>query len=151
MTSPPPPAEILRGMQDLRIAFEAVTERVAKAAGLNPRDLGVLDILHADGPATPKELTARTGIHPATLTAALARLERGGHTSRRTDPDDRRSARIAITDTTVRLLEQQYESVDNELGSWFGEMSASDRILIAAFLHTAASKISTAGRVPRFE
>ncbi len=141
MTPDPTPAWLLRGLQDLRIAFEAVTEQVARSTGLNPRDLGVLDILHAEGPATPTRLSTRTGIHPATLTAALARLERGGHIVRQPDPDDRRSARIAITETTVAMVGQRYRGIDAELHRWFEDMSAADRALIGDFLYAAAATL----------
>ncbi|BDB43338.1 MarR family transcriptional regulator [Mycobacterium kiyosense] len=62
--SPDDFAGILRALQDLRIGFEIVTERVAKASRLNPRDLSVLDVLHAHGPATPTAIADKTGITP---------------------------------------------------------------------------------------
>ena len=91
-------ADLLRVLQDLRIGFEIVTERVAKASRLNPRDLSVLDVLHAEGPATPKTIADRTCIQPTTLTAILTRLERDGRVSRYRNPDDARSSMLAVTE-----------------------------------------------------
>ncbi|MDF2994127.1 MAG: sugar-specific transcriptional regulator, TrmB family [Microbacterium sp.] len=134
--------ELLRGMRDLRIAFEAVSERVARAAGLNPRDLGILDVLHAEGPSSPKQIAARTGIHPATLTAALARLERDGHVERRPDPRDGRSVTIAISPNTVHMLSESYQPVNTQLQRWLCGMSLDERIRAENFLRDATNVVS---------
>jgi DNA-binding MarR family transcriptional regulator len=60
-----------RGLQDLRIELSIFTDKIAQAAGLNPRDLDVLDVVVHDGGLNPKQLAARTGIDPATLTGVL--------------------------------------------------------------------------------
>lgn len=141
MTDPEDPVALLRSLQNLRIAFEAVTERVAKAAGLNPRDLGVLDVLHAEGPQTPTALAERTGIHPATLTAALARLQRSGHVTRHRDPDDGRSWQIVIADDAGWTLAEQYETVNDELLAWLSGIVATNRAIVAQFLDEAITRI----------
>jgi len=77
-----------RGLQDLRIELSILTDKIAQAAGLNPRDLDVLDVVVHDGGLTPKQLAERTGIHPATLTGVLARLYDEGWVTRTRDPID---------------------------------------------------------------
>ena len=47
---------------------------------------------------TPRELGARLGVTPSTLTGHLAALERRGHARRTPNPDDGRSARIELTE-----------------------------------------------------
>lgn len=142
MTVSPTVDELLRGLRDLRITFEAVSERVARAAGLNPRDLGILDILHAEGPSSPKRIAARTGIHPATLTAALARLERDGHVERRPDPRDGRSVTIAITPSTVHMLSQSYEPLNTQLQRWLLGMTLDERTHTENFLRDAIDVVA---------
>lgn len=141
MSTHPSTEGVIRGLRDLRIVFEAVSERVARASGLNPRDLGILDVLHAEGPVTPKWLTERTGIHPATLTAALARLQRNGHVVREPDPEDGRSVRIAIADHTVLLLAGHYEPLNLDLGSWLEAMTEAERHQIGRLLRAVTEKI----------
>jgi DNA-binding MarR family transcriptional regulator len=137
-------AAALRAVQDLRISFEIVTERIAKAARLNPRDLGVLDVLHAEGPATPKAIAARTGIHPTTLTAILTRLERDGRVHRYRNPDDARSSKMTITDKTVREIASLYSDIDDNLKQRFSAMSNHDRVVIVNFLQDLMAIIDTA-------
>jgi DNA-binding MarR family transcriptional regulator len=57
-------------------------------------------MLGRDGPMSPRDVTAATGIHPATLTGILDRLEAGGWLTRRSDPGDRR--RVIVTAETGR-------------------------------------------------
>ena len=137
------PARLLRALQDLRIGFEIVTERIAKATRLNPRDLGVLDVLHAEGPATPRRLATRTGIHPATLTAILARLQREGRVTRHSNPIDARSALIAISDDTVIELTRLYADINASLLDSFAALPTSDRTRIIGFLTDLTTTIHT--------
>lgn len=82
----------------LRIELGILNDRVAAAAGLNPRDLDILDVIDRDGPCTPSWLAERTGQRKATLTSVLARLARDGWIQRRPDPMDGRSVTLASTE-----------------------------------------------------
>jgi len=54
----------------------------------------------ADGRArTVSELVAAVGTRPTTLTSVLDRLERRGHVTRGTRPDDRRAVLVELTPT----------------------------------------------------
>jgi DNA-binding MarR family transcriptional regulator len=46
---------------------------------------------------TPRDLAARLGVTPSTLTGHLAALERRGHTRRTANPTDARSAVVELT------------------------------------------------------
>lgn len=55
--------------------------------------------------ATPSALARRAGLHPATLTGILDRLERGGWVVRERDPKDRRAVQIrAVRERNAELL-----------------------------------------------
>jgi DNA-binding MarR family transcriptional regulator len=145
MTDPAPDcAEVQRVVQDLRIGFEIVTERVAKAARLNPRDLGVLDVLHAEGPATPTRIAERTGIQPTTLAAVLTRLQREGRVNRYRNPDDARSSVVAITDETVSELALLYADINDLLTQHFSAMTGPDRTVVVTFLRDLMTMINSA-------
>jgi DNA-binding MarR family transcriptional regulator len=144
-------AGLLRVLQDLRIGFEIVTERVAKASRLNPRDLSVLDVLHAEGPATPKTIADRTGIQPTTLTAVLTRLERDGRVNRYRNPQDARSSMVAVTEQTVHELARLYADVNDNLTRSFTALAAPDRAVIVSFLQglvTTIHEAHTSGPIP---
>ncbi len=84
-------------IRQLRIELQIVNDAVAAAAGLNPRDLDVLDVIDREGPCTPSHLARRTGCRRATLTGVLARLEDQGWIARDDNPADRRSAHLRST------------------------------------------------------
>lgn len=150
----PPPKDVtalLRALQDLRIGFEIVTERVAKATQLNPRDLSVLDVLNAHGPATPTAIADKTGITPTTLAAILTRLERDGRVSRYRNPQDARSSLLAITDDTVRELTELYADLNNHLIRAGATLTASERATITGFMQdlvTMVHRTPTPGHSP---
>ncbi|MEO7059716.1 MAG: MarR family transcriptional regulator [Lapillicoccus sp.] len=125
---------LLRAMLDLRIEFDILTEKVAKAAGLNPRDLGILDVLNAEGPRTPTELAYRTGIHAATLTAILIRLERAARVTRQPHPHDKRSTQVAISPATVRELDGHYGDVNLALHIRLEKLAPTTQLTITEFL-----------------
>lgn len=62
----------------------------AKACGLGATDLYALNILELDGPMTPGELGARTGLTTGPTTRLIDRLEQAGYVRRAADPLDRR-------------------------------------------------------------
>ncbi|MFT4228432.1 MarR family winged helix-turn-helix transcriptional regulator [Micropruina sp.] len=85
-------------VRQLRIELQIVNDKIATAAGLNPRDLDVLDVIDREGPCTPSHLAARTGLPRATLTGVLARLEQQQWVARERHPADGRSAQLRSTD-----------------------------------------------------
>jgi DNA-binding PadR family transcriptional regulator len=88
-------ADALRNtLRQLRIELAVATRRVATATGLNDSDLDVLDVLARYGPQSPTALARRMGIHPATMTGVLTRLEKAGWIDRRRDMTDRRSVQV---------------------------------------------------------
>ncbi|MEU6221409.1 MarR family transcriptional regulator [Streptomyces sp. NPDC047022] len=62
----------------------------AKACGLGATDLYALNTLELDGPMTPGELGARTGLTTGPTTRLIDRLEQAGYVRRTADPLDRR-------------------------------------------------------------
>lgn len=88
-------AEALRNtLRELRIELSVGTRRVAAATGLNDSDLDVLDVLARYGAQSPTALARRMGIHPATMTGVLTRLEKAGWVVRRRDVTDRRGVQV---------------------------------------------------------
>jgi MarR family transcriptional regulator, organic hydroperoxide resistance regulator len=78
--------------------------RFAAQHGLTPTALDVLAALgHGDAPSH-RELAARLGLSPATLTPVLDGLEVGGHVRRHRDPSDRRVVRLRRTGAGAQRL-----------------------------------------------
>jgi DNA-binding MarR family transcriptional regulator len=63
---------------------------------LKATDLQSLDLISRHGPISPGALAKHAGLHPATMTGVLDRLERGGWIQRDRDPADRRGVMIQL-------------------------------------------------------
>ena len=122
----------------LRIELRIVNDRVAMAAGLNPRDLDILDVIDRDGPCTPSHLSERTGYHRATLTGILSRLVKDGWLIRDSNPEDGRSARLTISDRFAELR-KIYAPVDAASSELATSLSSHDRERLAEVLHEVAA------------
>jgi DNA-binding MarR family transcriptional regulator len=70
--------EIRDSLRELRIQLALLNYRVGSQLGLKDVDLDCLDILDARGPLSPTTLATYAGVHPATMTGILDRLEKGG-------------------------------------------------------------------------
>ena len=93
-------------MRELSVKLAVYNRQVGALLDLQDRDLHCLDIINRHGPLTPTELARRAGQHPATTTAILDRLQRGGWIVRERDPkaSDRRAVTIrALPDRNPEL------------------------------------------------
>src|ERR671936_2396627 len=88
-------SEIRESLRVLRIQLSLLNYRVGSQLELRDVDLNCFDILDAYGPLSPSALARRAGLHPATITGILDRLERAGWIGRDRDPADRRAVTIS--------------------------------------------------------
>ena len=79
--------------------------------GLTNAEINALAVL-ADGQTrSVSELSERTGTRASTLTGVLDRLERRGYLTRQLDPADRRSFRLALTETGLAAARRVHAAV----------------------------------------
>jgi len=128
------PGQVQRSLQDLRIELDILTARVAVASGLRPPDLDILDIAVHDGPISPTRLARLTGVHPATMTGVLARLERDGWVARRRNPIDGRSAVIEPVSDRTDAIGRLYEDANLRMAEILARRTPDDLAVIQAFL-----------------
>jgi DNA-binding MarR family transcriptional regulator len=93
-TRRPPASEIQDALRDLRLQLAALHHQVSGLAGIRDADLDCLEVVDRYGPLSPSTLARRTGLHPATVTGVLDRLEGSGLVVRERDRADRRSVVI---------------------------------------------------------
>jgi DNA-binding MarR family transcriptional regulator len=91
-------------------------------------------VLVRHGSMTPSELSRRTGIHAATMTGILNRLERDGWIVRERSEHDRRAVRLAPVPDRVREIFGHYGGMDSALDEILGSYSGTELALIVDFL-----------------
>jgi|SRR5947209_787669 len=127
-------SEVRDSLRELRIQLALLNYRVGSELGLKDVDLDCLDILDAQGPLSPSALARRAGLHPATMTGILDRLERGGWIVRERDANDRRAVLVrAVHDRYVQLL-RLYSGLSRSMNTILADYSDSELELIADFL-----------------
>jgi DNA-binding MarR family transcriptional regulator len=127
-------AEIRDSLRELRIQLALLNYRVGSQLELKDVDLDCLDILDAHGPLSPTELARRAGLHPATMTGILDRLERGGWIVRERDPSDRRAVSVRAVHERYAELLRLYSGLSRSMNKLLAEYSDSELATIADFL-----------------
>jgi DNA-binding MarR family transcriptional regulator len=88
-------AAIKDSLRELSNQLALLNHRVSARLDLKDTDLDCLELVARHGPLSPSELARRAGLHPATMTGILDRLERGGWVTR--DRDQGAADRRAVT------------------------------------------------------
>lgn len=97
-------SDVLSALREVNGQFIMLNHQVGARASLRPVDLSCLDQIARYGPIGPGALAKRVGMHPATMTGILDRLERSGWIARERDPDDRRAVVVrTLPDRGVEL------------------------------------------------
>src|SRR5918912_3648257 len=83
---------IKESLRELSIQLSLLNHQVGARVELKDVDFDCLELINRHGPLSPSALARRAGLHPATMTGILDRLQRGGWVARKRDADaaDRR-------------------------------------------------------------
>jgi len=120
-----------------------LNHRVGANLDLKDVDLDCLDLIARHGPLSPSALARRAGLHPATMTGILDRLERGGWVVRERDQSDRRAVVVrALRDRNAELL-RLYSGMNASMDRICAEYGDVELELLADFLRRTAD----AGRI----
>jgi DNA-binding MarR family transcriptional regulator len=87
---------IKESLRDLGTQLSQLNHSVSTRLDMRTTDLGCLDLIGRYGPISPSALAQRAGLHPATMTGVLDRLERGGWIERSRDSADRRGVVVRV-------------------------------------------------------
>ncbi|MGH3431354.1 MAG: MarR family transcriptional regulator [Thermocrispum sp.] len=131
-------------LRELGNQLSWLTHQVGSRVALKGADLDCLDLIGRYGPLSPSDLARRAGLHPATVTGVLDRLQDGGWVVRERDPQaaDRRSVAVrALRDRNAELL-RHYSGMNSAMDQLCSEYTADELALVAEFL----SKTAAAGR-----
>ena len=130
-------AEIRKSLRELRVQLSLLNHRVGGRLDLKDVDLDCLDLISRHGPVSPGALARRAGLHPATMTGILDRLERGGWVARERDPDDRRAVVVRVLPERSAELVRLYSGMNTSLDEICAGYGEADLELLADFLRRA--------------
>jgi DNA-binding MarR family transcriptional regulator len=128
--------EITTTLRDLRNQLSLLNHRVVAHLKLKDIDLDCLELIARDGPLGPTELARRAGLHPATTTGILDRLQRGGWIIRERDPEatDRRAVTVRATRDRMGELYRLYSGMNTAMDEIYARYTDSELEVIADFL-----------------
>lgn len=136
---------VKESLRELSIQLSLLNRQVGVRAGLKDADLECLDLISRDGPLSPSALARRAGLHPATLTGILDRLERGGWVARERDPSDRRAVLLRARRDRGAELFQLFAGMNSSMDELCADYDEAQLELLADFLRrtTAAGRTAT--------
>ena len=125
-----------QSLRELAIQLSLLNHQIGAKLELRDVDIDCLDLIDREGPLTPSTLARLAGLHPATITGILDRLERGGWVARERDPADRRAVLVRARRERLPDLLRLYGGMNrsmNQIYAGYSETRAgSDRRLLRA-------------------
>jgi DNA-binding MarR family transcriptional regulator len=106
---------VFDGLRDLRVELAVLNHRVGKRVRLRDLDLDCLDVIAREGPISPSALAGRLGVHLATMTGVLDRLEQGGWVTRDRAPGDRRAVALAAPPERQRQIYAEFNGMNSRM------------------------------------
>ncbi|WP_040786671.1 MarR family transcriptional regulator [Nocardia pneumoniae] len=128
--------EVKDALRDLNIQMALLNRRFSGRAELRDVDMTCLDLINRHGPMSPTELSRRAGLHPATLTGILDRLQKGGWVARERDQDaaDRRAVTLRAVRERNSVLFDIFSGMNQRMDELCRSYSDAELEVIADFL-----------------
>jgi DNA-binding MarR family transcriptional regulator len=123
-------------LRQLSNQLSLLNHHVGARLGLKDVDLDCLDLIDRYGPMSPSALARRAGLHPATMTGVLDRLQRDGWITRDRDPaaTDRRAVAVRAVRDRGGELYRLYAGMNGALDRSCAGYTETELELLADFL-----------------
>jgi DNA-binding MarR family transcriptional regulator len=127
---------VKESLRELSNQLSLLNHNVSGQVEIRGIDLDCLDIISRHGPLSPTALARRAGLHPATVTGILDRLQRGGWVVRERDPhaSDRRAVAVRALPDRAGELYSLYSGMNSRLDEICADYTDAELELIAGFV-----------------
>jgi DNA-binding MarR family transcriptional regulator len=141
-------AAVRDALREVSVQLALLNQQVGGRLELKGSDLECCELIDRYGPLSPSELARRAGLHPATMTGVLDRLERGGWIVRERDQADRRAVTIRLLRDRSGEVFRLYAGMNEAMDEICAGYSADQLELLADFLRrTAEAGRAAAGQL----
>ncbi|WP_326945849.1 MarR family transcriptional regulator [Amycolatopsis sp. NBC_01307] len=137
---------VKEALRELRNQLSLLNHQVSGRLAIKDVDLDCLELISRNGPLSPSSLARSAGLHPATMTGILDRLQKGGWIVRERDPEatDRRAIAVRAVRGRNAELFRLYSGMNGALDEICDEYSEAELDLISDFLRRARAAGSAA-------
>jgi DNA-binding MarR family transcriptional regulator len=126
-------------------ATELHGRKLAKAAGLTPVQIRVLQIVAESGFATSRDISRRMGVSPATMTALIDKLVTKKMVERQQSSTDRRQTNIVITPRGAKAVEDAPDPLQQAYVRQFEALEGWEQAMVVSVLERVANMLDPIG------
>jgi DNA-binding MarR family transcriptional regulator len=139
---------VKEALRDASLQLALLNHQVGARLKMRDVDFDCLNLLNQHGPVGPGALAKLAGLHPATMTGVLDRLERAGWATRDRDPDDRRAVVVRAARERGREILDQFAGMNGSMDEICADYTIEQLEIIEEFLRrTAAAGHDSAARL----
>ncbi|WP_194894884.1 MarR family winged helix-turn-helix transcriptional regulator [Catenulispora pinisilvae] len=128
--------QITDSFREMAVVMTVLNLRAGEQVGLRDVELKALDVLMRDGAMSAKALGQRLGMHPATMTGILDKLEKSGWVTRERSPEDRRVVLIQPVRERVGEIARLFTGMNVMASGLLDRYDTKDLETIAEFMGT---------------
>ncbi len=115
-------------------------ERVARTVGMSAVDLQAFGVVSRhEGPITPTEIMAQTGLPASTITRVLDRLEQSGYVTRSNVRSDRRKVPVEVIPAMATRIARHYIGKIEQIRDLNAKRTQAEIATVIAYLSDLAN------------
>ena len=125
-------------LREVNLQLSLLSHQIGAGLGLKDADFDCLELITRHGPLSPSAIARRTGLHAATVTGILDRLERDGWVARERDPEDRRGIVVRALRDRGKEVFERFAGMNAAMDRLCAGYSERDLEVIGEFLRRTA-------------
>ena len=130
---------VKESLRDAALQIALLNHQVGARLKMRDVDFDCLNLLNQHGPLGPGALAKLAGLHPATMTGVLDRLEKAGWATRDRDPVDRRAVVVRAAPERGREIFELYAGMNGSMDEICADYTIEQLEIIEEFLRRTAA------------